>query len=227
MCVFVPIYVTFIPYTLCPIPHILGTSRGDGKCYMVDNSGNLTIIYMFSVIIFGLLIPIVVISTLNTMIFLGIRSRVKYKFNPNASSTAEISVSEPDEVKPPKDDVVTDGRSLSPIDTPTVTVATPTRNPKRKPLTKQDRNLVTILLLVTVSFVLLNSPQIIRASMNYILKFHGPKSPELKARDHFAWAFTNTLNTINYAINFFLYCLSSRKFRQDFITRVGCSSRSP
>lgn len=176
---------------------------------MSDKSGKFAIIYQWSLILFGLLFPILVISTLNAKIYLAIRSRVKYRIEKSTSSCGDSAAvtSATDASCSHIDKVPTTGEVDS------IAMA---QKSKRKPLSKKDRSLVNILLVVTLSFVIFNSPQVIRGALFYLLHMKSSTmSPPQRSSHHFSWAFTNTLSTVNYAVNFFLYCLSSRKFRLD------------
>ena len=90
----------------------------------------------------------------------------------------------------------------------------------RKPLSRKDRNLLNVLFLVTLFFLLFNSPQLIRVARGYVWK--GGKDARTKANDYLAFQITNNLSNVNYAINFFLYFLSGKKFRSDLRMLLKC-----
>ena len=196
---------------------------------MRDKSGKFSLIYQWSLIIFGLLFPIFVISTLNTKIFLAIRSRVKYRVENPATSTVSPNGdhgTESTEYEVGEKGVSTGCPSAdSATSQSTIASSVPFQKCKRKPLSKKDRSLVNILLVVTVTFVVFNTPQVLRGAVNYMKPMDGEKTHAERAAVHFAWAFTNTLSTVNYAINFYLYCLSSRKFRKDLSYVFGKCSK--
>ena len=197
---------------------VTGKSFDNGfKCTMRDVSNNFAKIYQWSLIIFGILFPIFVISTLNLKIFLAIRSRLKYtvkESTPNCSTDSSMfTICQAEDSSGVKTSSM-----CSEADTGPTTNSK--RKIKRKPLTKQDRGLLNILMVVTLTFVLLNTPQVLRGSI-YYLSVKRTLNDSQRSVKHFGWAFTNTLSTINYAVNFFLYCFSSRKFRQDLNVIIG------
>ena len=87
-----------------------------------------------------------------------------------------------------------------------------------------DRQLTVMLLFVTFAYIILTAPQYTR---QLLLLFFDPYSGSVDyALFAFLSVFFQRLFFINYAINFYLYCLVGSKFRRDLCQLLSCSSRS-
>ena len=82
-----------------------------------------------------------------------------------------------------------------------------------------ETQIFIILLLVTFSFLLLNTPSYMFFLFNMIIDFS--KSPKSQAGIHLFDAITEKTWYTNNAINFFLYILSGTKFRKDLMQLFG------
>ena len=93
---------------------------------------------------------------------------------------------------------------------------------KRQKTMKNVENQLTImLLLVTTLFLVLMIPTYIRFVYPTFVK---SDTPEKYARLILFFHITHKLYNTNNAINFFLYCISGQKFRND-LKEIFCSSR--
>ena len=79
--------------------------------------------------------------------------------------------------------------------------------------------LTTMLLIVSVMFVILVSPFEIRAMYYYFVE--RANTPKQFAMYMFVFQVTRHLFLLNYGINFFLYLLSGSKFRRDLMKLCG------
>lgn len=95
----------------------------------------------------------------------------------------------------------------------------------RKPLTGKDRTLVRVLLLITLSFLLLNLPQLLRAAIVTSLPHRVVQISDSK-RSHavklLLHQITNNMCNVNYACNFIIYSMSGSRFRADLRRICGC-----
>ena len=89
----------------------------------------------------------------------------------------------------------------------------------------RDAQLTVTLLLVTMALLVLALPLYVHyVTFMFLDRYQTPLS---LARFSFSYNFTNNLYYTSSAINFFLYCLSGSKFRQDLKNMLGeCFSRA-
>ncbi|KAL8609454.1 hypothetical protein ACOMHN_037976 [Nucella lapillus] len=74
-------------------------------------------------------------------------------------------------------------------------------------------NITVMLLLVSFTFLLLTSPVVL---VLLYKRYHWlPRTPAERARARLTHAFVDNLMYTNHAINFLLYCISGRRFRQE------------
>ncbi|CAL1545331.1 unnamed protein product [Lymnaea stagnalis] len=83
---------------------------------------------------------------------------------------------------------------------------------------RNTSNVSTTLLVVTVTFWVLNAPIVIFI-VGYTYWARGADD-QVNAQLFLAWAVVNILQYINNAIHLFLYCLTSPKFRQELMTML-------
>ncbi|KAL8609460.1 hypothetical protein ACOMHN_037982 [Nucella lapillus] len=76
-----------------------------------------------------------------------------------------------------------------------------------------NTNITVMLLLVSFTFLLLTSPVVL---VLLYKRYHWlPRTPAERARARLTHAFVDNLMYTNHAINFLLYCISGRRFRQE------------
>ena len=98
-------------------------------------------------------------------------------------------------------------------------------NERRQKVMKSAENQLTImLLLVTTLFLVLLIPTYVRFMY---LTFVKPDTPEKHARLMLFYHISHKLYNTNNGINFFLYCISGRKFRNDLKELLCGSTRRP
>ena len=77
---------------------------------------------------------------------------------------------------------------------------------------------------ITFTFLVLTSPiEIVLVGYN---EFFPNDNLDTLSRFQLTWAIVNLLTSSNNAINFFLYCLSGKKFRDAFLSFIRCPCRS-
>ena len=81
---------------------------------------------------------------------------------------------------------------------------------------KFNLKLTRMVVLISTVFVVLSLPM--AARMIYFNNIQNNEQHNLTPTEYFFYHLTNKLFTTNHAINFYLYCLSSSKFRSDFIS---------
>ena len=88
-----------------------------------------------------------------------------------------------------------------------------------------DKQIFIILLLVSFSFLILTSPSYILFLLNLIIDFN-QVVPKYQAANRLFHSITQKLDCTNNGINFFLYILSGRKFRNDLVQVVQCNRKN-
>ena len=59
-----------------------------------------------------------------------------------------------------------------------------------------------------------------------LCSFHAVSISEINKHDDKLWLAANILANCNHSLNFFLYILSGKQFRNEFLTLVGCEKSS-
>lgn len=87
------------------------------------------------------------------------------------------------------------------------------------------RSLTITLLTVSITFFILSLPQNIFIISQLIL-LEGPLdfTVPLSAHLYLAFRVSSLFNTLNYCINFFLYCISGARFRSEFRAMMTCKA---
>ena len=93
-------------------------------------------------------------------------------------------------------------------------VGTEDRTKRPNKMKQSEKQIFILLLLVTFSFLFLNSP--VMAMVIYI-QFAQGDSPSFVAGKHLFYHVSEKLYMTNHGVNFFLYVLSGHKFRSDLI----------
>ena len=94
---------------------------------------------------------------------------------------------------------------------------------RQKSMKSAETQLTTMLLLVTTLFLILLLPTYIRF---IYASFMIPDTPSKQAMSLFFIEFSYKLFVTNSGINFFLYCVSGQKFRNDLKEILCCIRRS-
>lgn len=94
-------------------------------------------------------------------------------------------------------------------------------------LTKQANSMTRMLLSVTIYFIVITTPVFMFSMFQYLVLYNrqdslGVVDEQRIARLELADACVTLLLYLNHSINFFLYCVSGRKFRKELKTMLGC-----
>ena len=88
-----------------------------------------------------------------------------------------------------------------------------------------EHQIYIMLLVVTFGFLILITPGYI--VVFYVLIVDFTKSPKLYASYYFFYDFAGKLYYTNNGINFYLYVISGKKFREDLVKLFTCKKGSP
>ncbi|KAL8573375.1 hypothetical protein ACOMHN_032390 [Nucella lapillus] len=86
------------------------------------------------------------------------------------------------------------------------------------------RSVTRTVILVSVAFLVITLPNSINYIVNFLFQANSASGYE-SAESSFINAVCGVLTNVNYAVNFYLYCLTGRRFREEFIN-VLCCGRS-
>ena len=90
-----------------------------------------------------------------------------------------------------------------------------------KSTSRSDLQPTVTLIVVAGSFIIIRLPYTV---MFYVINNHNPSEPWSAFYVYSAYSFAGALSVANYAINFFLYCLSGQQYRRHFLRCVRCSN---
>ena len=79
----------------------------------------------------------------------------------------------------------------------------------------QESSLTAMLLITSITYIVCTTPLCVFIIYNTITSLEIFKSPLIKAVGELVWAVTNMLQFTNNSINFILYCVSGRRFREE------------
>ncbi|ELU02676.1 hypothetical protein CAPTEDRAFT_199650 [Capitella teleta] len=85
---------------------------------------------------------------------------------------------------------------------------------------KQTEQITAMLLGVSITYWILNTPMAIFTTAAEYMFDH--TNPHMYVRAYFMQVICLTLMVANNCINFFIYCLTGKKFRDEFLTMLGC-----
>ncbi|XP_076458595.1 uncharacterized protein LOC143292293 [Babylonia areolata] len=89
---------------------------------------------------------------------------------------------------------------------------------------RKAANSVTVTVItVSVAFVVLTLPTSIDYIVNYFARQHDRVTGYERATAAFVQAVTALLSQLNHAVNFYLYTLTGRRFREEFIKVLNCA----
>ena len=202
-------------------------------CVMFSDNSPLAAAYMIVVSLGGNLGPFAVILTMNSMIIWTIRRRLKYRgvcgrhlsLGYYRRPISSGSYAESEQAKPLSN--TTAASTPSKVTLSVTQTSGSVRSARTKsfscgdcaqtmlPLSRRDRNLINILMLITATFLLLNSPQLIRVAVSYF--YHMDHMCSARSSQYLLFQVTNNLCNVNYSVNFFLYCMSGTRFRRDLM----------
>ena len=153
----------------------------------------------------GLLVPFVLLVSMNVAIGLAIRSRLPRRalYSPGigqqTAESIEMGVAHVMRVCPNEDP-----EQIAPRD-----------DTQLRPMSPRDRNAIVMLFLVSVAFLLLVTPHFVHVAVFSVVD--RTSDPSLHADYILFFQVSHKLYSTNNACNFFLYCLSGTKFRSDVV----------
>ena len=168
------------------------------KCVLCSFEQVICIVRILGTALLMFAIPVVLLLSMNAVIIHAVCTSMKYRPAHSADRDRETSNVESIEV-----DEINRAQSVQSV------------RPSRTELSSQDRNLISMLLIVSFTFLLLNAPPIVHAVISYAIPTK--RTPRNRAFDFLIFHIAIKLYFVNNACNFYLYCLSGSKFRRDFL----------
>ena len=177
------------------IPELVFTKSDNVlMCMLCSFEQVICIVRVLGTMIIMFAIPVVLLLSMNGVIIHAVRNSLKYRPGNSTDSDRETSNIESIEV-----DDISRAQSFQSV------------RCSGRELSSQDRNLVSMLLVVSFTFLLLNAPPVTLVVMSYVIPIK--RTPGNLAFRVLAFHITNKLYFLNNACNFFLYCLSGSKLR--------------
>ena len=203
---------TFTVVWLINVPFLVYNHVKNKKvCAMGEPGSVMSFVFPWIAVIVGLVIPFVSLTTMNAFIITTIinRQRKLSQYAPDRSHDASESVE------------LSTSVSCSNQDLPHAQ-SSDNREPPLKPMSTRERNAIVILLLVSLTFILLVVPQFLKIA--YLSLINNTQTLSQQADNILLCQVTRKLYFMNNACNFFLYCLSGTKFRNDVAKLFRCKS---
>ena len=198
------------------------------SCLAVLTKHKLSTIYNWVNIFLGSIIPFSGLLTMNGLIIFTIKRRGKYlqtkqpnsqdqqgksgQHNPGFEAEQETEMGD----NPSSKSSVAISMTKTSISTSKSSKSNKSTKESSSSQSSRDNQLTIMLLLVTFTFLLLTLPQYARYLVAILWNYTA--SPQDYANYFLIAHVTNKMFYLNSACNFFLYCLSGTKFRQDLIS---------
>ena len=170
-------------------------------CAMGTPGSMVSFVYPWVTVCVGLVIPFVLLVSMNVAIAMGIRNRLRHsKYTPSVSSencdTTEMR------------------------DYETYSCQESQQNSSRNdlmitPMSPKDRNAIVTLFLVSFTFLVLVTPHFVHIAIYSMTSQATIPSQQVNYKLFFQ--ISRLLYSMNHACNFFLYCLSGAKFRNEVV----------
>ena len=90
---------------------------------------------------------------------------------------------------------------------------------------KAARSVTLTVIVVSLTFLILTLPVSVFYVLAYVAKEYNEVEGQEYARLHFFYTLCYLLANCNSAVNFYLYCLTGRKFREEFLEVALCWKR--
>jgi hypothetical protein len=224
-CIVVASHLYMLPYYFTA--GVLNTDT----CVGVITTDRLSIIYNLVNVLACSIVPFVGLLSMNTAIIVTIRTRGKYFQKAHAPEAASSKATDQHtKPEPDQNTSMSDFTNIEPSQDGSSENQPETSVPRgsskigssrmslgaKEDSSSRDNQLTVMLLLVTFTFLLLTLPQYARYAASVLWNYMS--SPQSYADYVLTAHVTNRLFTTNSACNFFLYCLSGTRFRQDLIS---------
>ena len=185
-------------------------------CAMGTPGSVLSFVFPWIAVVVGFVVPFVSLTSMNAVIIMAIRNRRRHmaRYAPerprDTAETIEMSESGTGSNQDPPQNQSGTGSNQDPQQNQS-------RDTKQqshpKPMTSRDRNAIVTLLLVSFTFLLLSSPHFVKVALFSVT--NGTSTLSRQADYSLLFQVSRKLYFTNNACNFFLYCLSGTKFRND------------
>ena len=90
---------------------------------------------------------------------------------------------------------------------------------------KAARSVTLTIIVVSLTFLILTLPVSVFFVLSYVAKEYSEVKGEEYAKLYFFYTISYLLANCNSAVNFYLYCLTGRRFRQEFLSIMFCCKR--
>ncbi|XP_076439150.1 uncharacterized protein LOC143278023 [Babylonia areolata] len=87
---------------------------------------------------------------------------------------------------------------------------------------KAASSVTVTVIAVSIAFVVLTLPASIDFIVNHVARHRNTATGFERAVEYFIEALTILLGNLNHAVNFYLYCLTGRRFREEFLKVLCC-----
>ena len=185
-------------------------------CAMGTPGSALSFVFPWITVVVGFVVPFVSLTSMNAVIIMAIRNRRRHmaRYAPerprDTAETIEMSESGTGSNQDPPQNQSGTGSNQDPQQNQS-------RDTKQqshpKPMTSRDRNAIVTLLLVSFTFLLLSTPHFVKVALFSVT--NGTSTLSRQADYSLLFQVSRKLYFTNNACNFFLYCLSGTKFRND------------
>ena len=181
-------------------------------CGMGTSRSVISLVYPWIVVGIGLVLPVVSLISMNAVIITAILSsrRFRAKYTTQRRPRGSDSIIEMSESATNSSQNIPQGDWLN------------SANKHPKLMTPGERNAIVTLLLISFTFLLLVSPHYVHIALFQLSDL--VSSPSLRADYTLFFQVSKKLFFLNSACNFFLYCLSGTKFRNDVASLFSCKT---
>ena len=195
--------------------YILNHVETCNVCAIGTPGSVVSLVYPWISAFVGLLVPFVLLVSMNVAIGLAIRSRLPrralYAPGIGQQTTESIVMG------------VAHVMTVCPIQNPEQIA--PRDDTQLRPMSPRDRNAIVMLFLVSFTFLLLVTPHFVHVAIFSVVD--RTSDPSLHADYILFFQVSSKLYSTNNACNFLLYCLSGTKFRSDVVRLFRSASYTP
>ena len=170
-------------------------------CAMGTPGSMVSFVYPWVTVCVGLVIPFVLLVSMNVAIAMGIRNRLRHsKYTPNVRSENCDTTEMRDNPTHSSEDVRQNSSS---------------NDLQITPMSPKDRNAIVTLFLISFTFLMLVTPHFVHVAMFPMI--NRATTPSQNIGYNLFFQVSRLLYSMNNACNFFLYCVSGAKFRTEVV----------
>ena len=171
-------------------------------CAMGTPGSMVSLVYSWVSVCVGLVIPFVLLVTMNAVIAMGIRNRLRHcKYTPNVSSENYDTTEMRNNPAHSSEDLQENSSS---------------NDLQITPMSSKERNAIVILFLISFTFLMLVTPHFVHIAIFSIIN-RAATAPSRHTSYNLFFQVSRLLYSMNNACNFFLYCVSGTKFRSEVV----------